>query len=156
MKYYLSLGGNIGDSHSILRGALDEINHRTGQVERVSSFYRTAPWGFSADQDFVNAAAVVESTLAPQEMLEKSMGIEKLFGRERNTDAKEYASRTLDIDIIFAGSEILDTPSLKIPHPMAHLRRFVLEPMAEIAPDFIHPVLGKTIRELLAECPPGK
>ena len=156
MKYYLSLGGNIGDTPAVLRGALDEINRRAGQVERVSSFYTTAPWGFSARQDFVNAAAVVESAHAPQEMLEKLMGIEKLFGRERNTDAKGYASRTLDIDIIFAGSQRLNTPLLKIPHPLAHLRRFVLEPMAEIAPDFIHPVLEKTIQRLLEECPPDK
>lgn len=156
MKYYLSLGGNIGDSRAILRSALDEINRQTGEVEQVSSFYTTAPWGFSARQDFVNAAAVVESALAPQEMLEKLMDIEKLFGRERDADAKGYASRTLDIDIIFAGSEIMDTPSLKIPHPLAHLRRFVLEPMVEIAPDFIHPRLGKTVRELLEECPPDK
>lgn len=156
MKYYLSLGGNIGDSHAILRGALDGINRQAGQVEQVSSFYTTAPWGFSARQDFVNAAAVVESALSPQEMLEKLMGIEKNFGRQRDADAKGYASRTLDIDIIFAGSEVLDTPSLKIPHPLAHLRRFVLEPMAEIAPDFIHPVLEKTTQRLLEECPPDK
>ncbi len=156
MKYYLSLGGNIGDSRAVLGGALDEINRQAGQVEQISSFYTTVPWGFSARQDFVNAAAVVESTLVPQEMLEKLMGIEKLFGRERDADAKGYASRTLDIDIIFAGNEILDTPSLKIPHPLAHLRRFVLEPMAEIAPDYIHPMLGKPVRELLKECPPDK
>lgn len=156
MKYYLSLGGNIGDSRAVLRGALDEINRQAGHVEQISSFYRTAPWGFWARQDFVNAAAVVESALAPQEMLGKLMGIEKIFGRERDADAKGYVSRTLDIDIIFAGSEILDTPTLKIPHPLAHLRRFVLEPMAEIVPDFIHPVLEKTIQRLLEECPPDK
>lgn len=156
MKYYLSLGGNIGDSQAILVGALDEINRQAGQVEQVSSFYRTAPWGFSAVQDFVNAAAVVESPLAPQEMLEKMLEIEKRFGRQRNTPAEGYASRILDIDIVFAGNKVVDTSHLKIPHPLAHLRRFVLEPMAEIAPDFTHPALGKTIRELLAECPPEK
>ena len=152
MEYYLSLGSNLGDSRAILTGALDEIARRAGRVVRVSPFYTTTPWGFSAPQDFLNAAALVESDLPPTEMLGRLMGIEKDFGRTRDENAGGYASRTLDIDIIFAGDRIIDTPALKVPHPLAHRRRFVLEPLNDIAPDFVHPVWGKTVAELLAAC----
>ena len=153
MKYYLSLGGNMGDSQAILRGAIQQIGRDIGRVEKVSSFYRTAPWGFHARNDFLNAAAVVESDLSPQQMLCALMEVEKTFGRVRRSEASGYASRPLDIDIIFAGDAVMDTLQLTVPHPLAHRRRFVLEPMAEIAPEKTHPVLNKTVAELLVLCP---
>ena len=152
MKYYLSLGGNVGDTREIFRGALHEIGIEIGEILSISDVIVTPPWGFEAENDFMNMAAVVESDKSPEKVLEDIWEIEKRYGRVRPIGAKGYSSRTLDIDIIFIDDMVIDTPSLKVPHPLSHRRRFVLEPMYQIAPNYIHPVLHKNLDELLAEC----
>ena len=143
----------MGDSVAILASAVRGIGSRVGAVVKESSVYRTAPWGFEAENDFLNSAIIVDSAMLPHEVMSVLLEIERQWGRVRPNGNAGYSSRPLDIDIIFAASEVIDTADVTVPHPRAHLRRFVLEPMAEIAPDFIHPVLGKSMEQLLAECP---
>ena len=143
----------MGDSVAILASAVLGIGSRVGTVVKESSVYRTAPWGFEAENDFLNSAIIVDSAMLPHEVMSVLLEIERQWGRVRPNGNAGYSSRPLDIDIIFAASEVIDTADVTVPHPRAHLRRFVLEPMAEIAPDFIHPVLGKSMEQLLAECP---
>ena len=143
----------MGDSGAILASAVRGIGSHVGTVVKESSVYRTAPWGFEAENDFLNWAIIVDSAMLPHEVMSVLLEIERQWGRVRPNGNAGYSSRPLDIDIIFAASEVIDTADVTVPHPRAHLRRFVLEPMAEIAPDFIHPVLGKSMEQLLAECP---
>ncbi|MDD4819419.1 MAG: 2-amino-4-hydroxy-6-hydroxymethyldihydropteridine diphosphokinase [Flavobacteriales bacterium] len=152
MRYYLSLGGNIGDTTSILKKAIDDLAEKIGAVEKVSSFLRTAPWGFHAENDFINVAVILVSEKKPQDVLSLILEIEKKYGRERSDAEKGYQSRPLDIDIIFIDYLLINTETLTVPHPLAHRRCFVLKPLCEIAPDFIHPTLCKSIKCLLDEC----
>ncbi|MBQ5815341.1 MAG: 2-amino-4-hydroxy-6-hydroxymethyldihydropteridine diphosphokinase [Flavobacteriales bacterium] len=152
MLYYLSLGGNVGDTREIFRVAMDEITREIGEIISRSSVIITPPWGFSAENDFMNMALIVKSDITPSEVLGKIWEIERRGGRVRPAGVEGYSSRTLDIDIIFIDDMVIDTPRLKVPHPLAHRRRFVLEPMCEIAPDYIHPVIGKSIKTLMTEC----
>ena len=153
MLYYLSLGGNIGDTAFILKEAIKELGKKIGKVEKTSSFLRTAPWGFVSENDFINAAVILNTEKTPFEVLEIILDIEKKAGRDRYTPHTGYTSRPLDIDIIFIDDMVINTEKLTVPHPLAHRRRFVLSPFCEIAPDFIHPSLGKSIKVLLSECP---
>lgn len=145
------LGGNVGDSAELCRQAVELIEKQIGKTTRVSSLYGSEAWGFSAEQHFVNQAVAVSTDLSPTLVLEKALDIEAQLGRKRS--GKGYSSRTMDIDVIFYGSEIIDTPRLTAPHPRLHLRNFVLVPLCDIIPDFVHPVFGKTVRQLLDECP---
>ena len=161
----LLIGGNQGDRVSLLMHAVMEIANRIGTVSLVSSMYETEPWGFDAEQNFLNQAVVVDTDLNAFDVLRKALEIEKELGRVRPAECdatlsvlrtphlvKEYTSRPIDIDLIFFNSEIVDAPDLQLPHPRMHMRRFVLEPLAQIIPDFKHPKLRKTIRQLLEEC----
>ena len=147
----LLLGGNMGDSAELCRKAVELIEKQIGETTRVSSLYGSEAWGFETEQDFINQAVVVRTSLPPHRVLELALEIEARLGRKRSGNG--YSSRTMDIDIMFYGSEIIDTPRLTVPHPRLHLRNFVLVPLCEILPDFVHPVLAKTIRQLLDECP---
>ncbi|MCU0461785.1 MAG: 2-amino-4-hydroxy-6-hydroxymethyldihydropteridine diphosphokinase [Bacteroidales bacterium] len=149
-RLILGIGTNLGDKAANLKTALGSINENIGLVVRTSSVYETEPWGFSSVDQFLNIVAEVESKLKPSGLLGRILMIEARMGRLRN--GKEYASRLIDIDILFIGDKILDTTSLVIPHPKLHERKFVLVPLAEIAPDFVHPVLKKNIKTLLTEC----
>ncbi len=148
MTYALiSLGGNQGDVRATLREALSRM-HRPPEivVRAASSFVVTLPVGTDAGGEFVNAAAVVETTLSPRELLARLTALETELGRVRTT---RWGPRTLDLDLLLFGSEILDEgPALRVPHPACCYRRFVLDPLAEIAPDFVHPEKHLTIREL--------
>ena len=149
-KVYLCLGGNVGDSRQYLNQAITLISSRMGIVVMQSAVYQSEPWGFNAEQMFLNQAVMVETELEPHAVLESCLQIESELGRTRSGNG--YEPRTIDIDIIFFGSRIINQPDLQVPHPLMHQRNFVLLPLYEIAPEFVHPVFGKTIRQLFAEC----
>lgn len=162
---YLSLGSNRGDRKALLAQATDLIRQRVGSVVCCSPLYETPPWGqFAEGEDlpFLNMALALETPLAPQALLatlkeiEASMGRENVITSSRNyviTESRQYHSRPIDIDIVLYGMAVAAMPELTLPHPRMHLRRFVLQPLCDIAPDVQHPLLKKTIQQLLEECP---
>ena len=148
--YYLSLGTNLGDKRQNLHAAVKLIEERIGSIASLSSFYETAPWGFTSEHTFLNAALSVHSSLSPLQVLTLTQTIERELGRTHKSVNGQYSDRLIDIDILLCDDLILHTPTLQIPHPLMHLRSFVLQPLAEIAPDVVLPVLGKSIKELLS------
>lgn len=151
---YLSLGSNVGDRPGNLRAAMAALE-ALGKVTAVSSFYETEPVEYTQQPWFVNCVVALETEKMPQQLLSAVLEIERNMGRRRNR-AQVKGPRPIDIDILLFGTAIVDTPALKIPHPAMHERRFVLQPLAEIAPDERHPELKKEIRELLNALPPGQ
>ena len=146
----LSLGGNLGNKAQIFAETSDLIENEIGNVVDASPIYETPPWGFVSENRFWNQVLVVETSLNPMEVLQKIREIEKHFGRERK--AGTYLSRKMDIDILFYDDEVIQTEQLTIPHPLMAKRRFVLAPLRDILPELVHPVNGKLMSEMLAEC----
>lgn len=146
---YLSLGSNVGDRVQNLREAVAKIRE-SGDVVIVSSLYETEPVEFTEQSWFLNCAVAITMNLAPQELMSRLLEIESEMGRERTV---KKGPRTIDIDIVLFGDQVIDSTELKVPHPMMHERRFVLEPLAEIAAEARHPVLRKSVSELLRELP---
>jgi 2-amino-4-hydroxy-6-hydroxymethyldihydropteridine diphosphokinase len=143
---YLSLGSNLGDREEYLREAISRLRN-LGVISQISAFYETQPVEVQTEQPwFLNCALAMETELAPLEFLSRMLAAERLMGRIRK---EPKGPRTIDIDILLFGNDVLDTPELTVPHPAMHQRRFVLEPLAEIAPTVVHPVLKRTVRELL-------
>lgn len=149
-KAYISIGSNLGNRLQNLQNAIFLLDAEVGRVPMISRVYESESWGFDAE-DFLNACIAIETYLTPQEILAKILSIEKKLGRERSTK-NGYASRTIDIDIIYFEKEILQTDALTIPHPNLEKRKFVLLPLADIAPQFYHPILNKDTRNLIQEC----
>jgi 2-amino-4-hydroxy-6-hydroxymethyldihydropteridine diphosphokinase len=149
---YLSLGSNVGEREKHLYDALAHLKAH-GRVVSVSSLYETEPVEFANQAWFLNCAAALETAETPEDLMASILGIEQEMGRQRIANK---GPRTVDIDILLSGDAVLDTPALTLPHPAMHERRFVLEPLAEIAPEARHPVLKKTIRELLDGLPEGQ
>jgi len=147
---FLSLGSNLGDRERHLHRALELIEQHAGKLQRVSAFYRTAAWGKEEQPDFLNAAAELKTSLEPSELLRTLLSVEEKMGRRR---AEKWGPRTIDIDILLYEDRIVDQAGLHVPHPALHLRRFVLEPLNEIAPGAQHPQFKKSIAQLLADCP---
>jgi 2-amino-4-hydroxy-6-hydroxymethyldihydropteridine diphosphokinase len=145
---YLALGSNVGDCQANLCQAVQLIEERMGSLISLSALYETAPWGFTSSNDFLNSVLELETPHSPTVVLEIAKGIEVEMGRTQKSNSEEYKDRVIDIDILFYNNDIINEIDLKIPHPLLHLRSFVLEPLVEIAPDFIHPVLHKSILQL--------
>lgn len=145
------LGGNSGDRAEYIRQATDLLIQRTGTLATASSLYETAPWGFESDEPFLNQVLQIETDLCPEAFLQQALAIEEALGRKRQPEVR-YASRTIDIDLLFCDTEIIRTQTLTVPHPRIAERRFVLVPLNEIMPGFVHPLLRKSVSQLLAEC----
>ncbi len=151
MDGYIGLGSNLGDPIAELRGAVSELESRGVELRSRSSLYQTEPVDAPNQAWFVNAVAEIRFGGRPDELLQICVNVEAARGRERSCCRNE--PRILDLDVLLLGDTVLSTDELTIPHPRLHERRFVLEPMVEIAPDAIHPGLRKTMRDLLQECP---
>ena len=150
-KLYLSLGSNEGDREMLLRSAIDAIGRLIGPVDGISPLVETEPWGFESPHPFVNAALSVETSLPAMDVLERTQSIERQLGRQHKSTAGRYEDRPIDIDLLLYGDLVLTSERLTLPHPLLSERLFVLEPLAEIAPQILHPTLGKTIQTLRDE-----
>jgi len=148
---FIGLGGNLGNRLNYLDEAKKQLQLLECKITQLSSVYETPSWGFSTDQHFYNQIIRIETKLTSDELIIELQKIEEELGRVRTSE--KYTSRTMDLDILFFNTEILNTANLIIPHPRLHLRKFVLVPMCEIAPDFIHPLLNFTMNQLLLKCP---
>lgn len=149
---YLLLGGNQGDRPSMLKQARSLLADQVGLIRAQSALYESEPWGFDTSNCFVNQAICIQTRLEPLDLLNACLDIERSIGRIRPENAVGYTSRIIDIDIIFYDHQVIDLPTLVVPHPRMHLRRFVLRPLADIASAYIHPKIGVSVGELLDGC----
>jgi 2-amino-4-hydroxy-6-hydroxymethyldihydropteridine diphosphokinase len=148
---YILFGGNLGDVRSNFQTALSHMKKSGFQIMLQSGIYSSAPWGFDSDHDFLNMCVWAKTNLGPLNLLAYLKALEIEAGREPSS-AVGYASRCLDLDILFYDDMFFKNEHLEIPHPRLHLRKFTLVPLAEIAPDLMHPVFNKSVTELLNEC----
>ena len=149
-KVFLLIGGNIGDRLQNLNQAITLLSATCGPVIQQSAVYETAAWGKTDQAAFLNQALVLTTLLTAQELLTTILSVEEEMGRRR---MEKFGPRVIDIDILFFNDAIIQEPNLTVPHPQLQNRRFALAPMQEIAPELVHPVLHKTIEQLLKECP---
>lgn len=146
---YLGLGTNLGNKDENLNGAVEYIRERVGRIDSLSAFYVTEPWGFKSENSFLNAVCSVATDISPIELLYITKEIEKEMGRNKKSVDKIYCDRIIDIDILLYDDLIMQSEELTIPHPIMTERDFVMIPLAEIAPELVHPVLKKKMKEFL-------
>lgn len=144
---YLGLGTNIGNKRKNMVTAAALLAERAGDVLSLSSFYETEPWGFASENTFLNAALELETDCSPMELLRLTQQIEREMGRTQKSDGS-YHDRIIDIDILLYGNEVVHHEDLVVPHPVMQQRLFVMQPLAEIAPSLVHPVLQKSMYDL--------
>ena len=145
------LGSNLGDRFAALGRAMELISEEAGEISAASSVWETEPWGFDADELFLNMVVVIRTTLDPARMMQLFRSIEGRMGRKRSGGG-QYESRIIDLDILLWDNRVITLPGLEVPHPKLHSRRFVLEPLAEVVPEATHPVTGLTVTEMLELC----
>ncbi len=157
-RVVLLTGSNHPDKEAILSRTASLLGERIGTITAASQIYYSEPWGFQAERAFANQALAIETTLSPHEVLDAALATEQMVGRDREAELREksakgerYASRTVDVDVMFYDDEIIDTPRLKVPHPLLHVREFALEPLCEIMAEYRHPQIGKTLKDIYEE-----
>lgn len=151
MPVFLALGSNLGDKVRNIELAYKKIEERIGRIISVSAFYFSAPEGFESDHSFVNSVCEVYTYMDIYTVFSITRSIEYEMGRVGKSEDGVYQDRVIDIDLLLAGNQVIDTPSLTIPHPRMHKRMFVIDPLSEIAPNVVHPILNKTITQLKGE-----
>jgi 2-amino-4-hydroxy-6-hydroxymethyldihydropteridine diphosphokinase len=147
---FLGLGTNLGDRESNLNKALELIGKSVGRIDSCSGIYETESWGFQSENNFLNMVIKIQTSLKPTDLIKEIQLIEGQLGRIK--ESRQYASRTIDIDILLYSNLVIDKSYLTIPHPLIQDRKFVLVPLCDLAPEMIHPVLSKTFVVLLKEC----
>ncbi|MFD0764169.1 2-amino-4-hydroxy-6-hydroxymethyldihydropteridine diphosphokinase [Mucilaginibacter lutimaris] len=145
INVFLLLGSNLGNRNLYLQKAIARIRQDVGEIQQTSPVYETQSWGKTDLPDYLNQVILLQTSLPAQEVLNRILAIEIELGRKRE---EKWGSRTIDIDILFYGNEVINDTNLTVPHPELHNRRFTLEPLGIIAPNFVHPVLNKTILDL--------
>ena len=148
-RCYILFGSNQGDKEALLEQACTLINKRCGLLVERSSAYITEPWGFEAEEWFLNELLVVETEMDPDTLMDTLLKIEAELGRVRHPEKEGYCSRTVDLDILYFGDKIIQTEKVTVPHPKLHLRKFALMPLCEIIPDFLHPIFNLSQTQLL-------
>ncbi|MBW1799702.1 MAG: 2-amino-4-hydroxy-6-hydroxymethyldihydropteridine diphosphokinase [Deltaproteobacteria bacterium] len=150
-RAYIGIGSNLGDKFQHCRAAVEKMENLTGsRVEALSEWYLTKPVGVQGQDWYVNGVAALSTILTPQALLDELLAIEADMGRVRKS---KWEARIIDLDILLYGREVIDEDHLKIPHPLMHLRRFVLAPLAQLDPGMVHPVMGVSMVELLEKIP---
>ena len=147
----IGLGSNMGDRFVYLSRALALLREEAGVINAASSVWETEPWGFEADEHFLNMVVVLQTNMQPGQLMQLFRSLEGRMGRKHNQGGR-YKSRIIDIDILLWENRVISMPGLEVPHPRLADRRFVLEPLNEVAPKAVHPVTGLTVREMLALC----
>lgn len=150
MIYAISIGTNTGKRLQNIQNAIAEMKVGLGEVVKISAVYESEPWGFESEHWFYNIVLTLKSDVEPQELMKKLLDIEKKMGRERN--AKGYADRCIDIDIVLCEECTICSKNLTLPHPHMHERLFVLLPLKELMPQWIHPIFKKNMEEMIREC----
>ena len=146
---YIQLGSNIGRRESFIAKSMEQIEENIGKITTASSVFETTPWGNENQNNFLNSVIEIKTPFDAFTILQKSQEIENNLGRERSD---KWGERTIDIDILFYNNKIINTKELTVPHPLIQKRKFVLVPLSEIAPNYMHPILKKNISTLLSEC----
>ena len=150
---FILLGSNLGDRQLLVNQACEMMEERCGRIVSKSRLYESEPWGFKSEHWFLNQVVVLDTEMSPDDLMDALLAIEKELGRDRTTPHEGYVSRPMDLDILYWGKDlIVEKQHVIVPHPRLHKRRFTLLPLCDVAPDYVHPILKKTNRQLLDEC----